>query len=46
MFFMESYGTHSAKYLKNLTHSEAPWIDAPADVIQESRSEQVITKQG
>ncbi len=37
------YGLYTAKALENLTHNEAPWIEARGDISKIARSSEVIS---
>lgn len=42
---METYGIFQAKYLEELTHSEAPWKTARAGLSKEAKCTNIITKE-
>lgn len=42
---LKAYGGLSAKQLENLTHAEAPWIDARGELPPEARSNNVIPRE-
>lgn len=41
---LESYGGFSAKQLEQMTHHEAPWLEARGDLPPEARSTMIISK--
>lgn len=42
---MDNYGIFEAKYLEDLTHSEAPWQIARGNIAKEEKCTNVITKE-
>lgn len=42
---MGTYGQYTAKHLEDLTHKEAPWIEARGDIPLEMRSSSIIPKE-